>query len=301
MEQGLIKNPVLRSYLYMALYEFMGMTIFLIGINCSQNNASVAALGLFISATLTGRLSGGHFNMAITSAVYLVEAKWLQNIKVALCIMLVDLLGAFFAMAVSKFFLGNDHTFALIPPGEKNNFSVSYFVYIIMIEAFFTMIFVSMVLFIKYRRVSATTDGMLSNLTVAIGLFVSVMMAGPLSGAALNPTIAIAIITTDTYFQDNNKGHALFLIPYILGPLIGALAAAGLVILSQKITLDSEETDAYEAAVKGEPAVEDVDFDGRRASARGMTIELDQAQSKGYSLKRRETGLERRSARDYMA
>jgi glycerol uptake facilitator-like aquaporin len=77
MEQGLIKNPVLRSYLYMALYEFMGMTIFLVGINCSQNSASVAALGLFISATLTGRLSGGHFNMAITFAVYLVEAKWL--------------------------------------------------------------------------------------------------------------------------------------------------------------------------------------------------------------------------------
>jgi hypothetical protein len=102
-------------------------------------------------------------------------------------------------MAISKGFLGRDHTFALIPPGEKSNFTTSYFVYIIMIEAFFTMIFVSMVLFVKYRRVSATKDGMLSNLTVAIGLYVCVMMAGPLSGAALNPTIAIAIISTDTF------------------------------------------------------------------------------------------------------
>jgi glycerol uptake facilitator-like aquaporin len=77
MEQGLIKNPILRSYLYMAMYEFFGMVLFLTGINCSQNDASVAALGLFVAATLTGRLSGGHFNMAITFAVYVVEGKWI--------------------------------------------------------------------------------------------------------------------------------------------------------------------------------------------------------------------------------
>ena len=75
MEQGLIKNPKLRSYLYMSLYEYIGCLLFLVGINCSQNDASVAALGLFIAATLTGRLSGGHFNMAVTLAVYTVEAK----------------------------------------------------------------------------------------------------------------------------------------------------------------------------------------------------------------------------------
>ncbi len=156
MEQGLIKNPVCRSYLFMALYEFFGMMLFLVGINCSQNNASVAALGLFIAATLTGRLSGGHFNMAITIAVYIVEGKWLRNLKVAIPIILIDLFGAFTAMAVSKGFLGNDHTFSLVPPGEKDNFSTSYFIYIMMIEAFFTMILASTVLSVKYRRVSAT-------------------------------------------------------------------------------------------------------------------------------------------------
>jgi hypothetical protein len=76
MEQGLVKDQRLRGYIYMATYEFLGMVIFLVGINCSQNNPAVVALGLFISATLTGRLSGGHFNMAITFAVYLVEGKY---------------------------------------------------------------------------------------------------------------------------------------------------------------------------------------------------------------------------------
>ena len=70
--------------------------------------------------------------------------------------------------------------------------------YLLIVEAFFTMLFVSAVLFVKYRGVSATSDGMLSNLTVAIALFVCVNMAGHLSGAGLNPTISIAIILSDS-------------------------------------------------------------------------------------------------------
>jgi len=119
MEQGLIKNPVLRSYLYMALYEFFGMVLFLTGINCSQNDASVAALGLFVAATLTGRLSGGHFNMAITFAVYVVEGKWLQNLTVGLSIVIIDIFAAFTAMFISIGLLGPDHTFALVPSGNN--------------------------------------------------------------------------------------------------------------------------------------------------------------------------------------
>jgi glycerol uptake facilitator-like aquaporin len=101
MEQGLIKKPKLRSYLFLALFEFFGMVLFLVGINCSGNDASVAALGLFVSATLTGRLSGGHFNMAITFAVYVMEGKWKKNITIALLVMVIDIIGAFTAMVIS--------------------------------------------------------------------------------------------------------------------------------------------------------------------------------------------------------
>lgn len=238
MEQGLIKNPVLRSYLFMALYEYLGMIFFLVGINCSQNDASVAALGLFIAATLTGRLSGGHFNMAITFAVYLVEGKWLSNAKVAISIAFIDILGAFTAMFISIGLLGGDHTFALVP--DISNHNLDYILYLLLIEGFFTMVFVSMVLFVKYRTVSSTSDGMLSNLTVAIGLYEAVMMAGPLSGGGVNPTIATAIICTDAIrFRldpySHNDAHFIFLIPYIIGPLAGGAVAAGLLKLSQRI------------------------------------------------------------------
>jgi glycerol uptake facilitator-like aquaporin len=101
-------------------------------------------------------------------------------------------------MIVSVGMLGLDKTFGLVPPGEKDNHSFSFLMYVLFVEAFFTMILVSTVLFVKYRRVSATSDGMLSNLTVAISLYVCVRMCGPLTGAGLNPTIAIALIITNT-------------------------------------------------------------------------------------------------------
>jgi glycerol uptake facilitator-like aquaporin len=233
MEQGLIKKPKLRSYMFMALFEFFGMVLFLVGINCSANNADVAALGLFVAATLTGRVSGGHFNMAITFAVYIMEGKFSKNFGIALLVMTIDIIGAFTAMVISAGLLGSQNVFILVPPGELTNISSEYMMYLLLVEAFFTMIFVSIVLSVKYRRVSATSDGMLSNLTVAIGLYVVVRMAGPLSGGGVNPTIALACITTGSiiFAGDDNSGKVvspLFLFPYIIGPLIGGLMAAGL-------------------------------------------------------------------------
>lgn len=246
MESGIIKKPKLKSYLFMALYEYIGMMIFLIGINCSTNDASVAALGLFIAATLTGRLSGGHFNMAITFAVYLVEAKWLQNLRIALAVMAIDIIGAFSAMIVSIGLLGTEGIFKLVPPGYEKNPTFSYLIYLLLVEAIFTMLLVSTVLFVKYRRVSATTDGMLSNLTVAIALYVAVRMGGPLSGGGVNPSIAIAIIVVNSiiYLNDgtaSNDNVLVFLFPYILGPLLGGLMSAGLLHLSEKITIEIED------------------------------------------------------------
>ena len=245
MEQGLIKKPKLRSYLFMALFEYFGMILFLVGINCSGNDASVAALGLFVAATLTGRVSGGHFNMAITFAVYIMEGKFKKNLTIALAVMAIDIAGAFTDLVISDGMLGEKNIFILVPPGELNNYSFEYMMYLLLVEAFFTMIFVSTVLSVKYRRVSATSDGMLSNLTVAIGLYVVVRMAGPLSGGGVNPTIAMACLITGSIVfaghDDTGKVVSpIFLFPYIVGPLIGGLMAAGLQKLSDRIAEDEE-------------------------------------------------------------
>ena len=91
--------------------------------------------------------------MAITFAVYMVEGKYRENLKIALSVIFIDLVGAFTAMAISRGFLGAENTFALIPPNNNQNYGASYLIYLLLVEAFFTMIFVSTVLFVKYRRV----------------------------------------------------------------------------------------------------------------------------------------------------
>ncbi len=73
-------------------------------------------MSLFIAATLTGRMSGGHFNGAVTVAVYLVEGKWKKNLPIALLVLISDLLGAYSAMLIAIYFLGSDNIFTLVPP-----------------------------------------------------------------------------------------------------------------------------------------------------------------------------------------
>ena len=186
-----------KSFLFLALYEFIGTFLFLVGVNTAANNAAVAAIGLFIAATLTGRVSGGHFNGAITLAVYICERKWLKNLPIAIMIIIVDLLGAYCGMLVSIGLLGYNDTFSLLPPEGKRDESASSVLSVLFAEAMFTWIFVSTVLFVKYRKVAATKDGMLSNLTVALGIFFCISTSSPITGGGLNPTFGLALITSD--------------------------------------------------------------------------------------------------------
>jgi glycerol uptake facilitator-like aquaporin len=146
MESGIIAQ---KSYIFLALYEFFGCMIALIGINCSGNSAIVCAMSIFIAATLTGRVSGGHFNGAVTLGVYLVEGKWCKNLPIASLVFICDLLGAYAAMFISVGYLGSNDIFHLVPPETRRN--AESFFYLIIVECFFTFVLVSIVLFVKYR------------------------------------------------------------------------------------------------------------------------------------------------------
>lgn len=208
-------------------------------------------MSIFIAATLTGRVSGGHFNGAVTFGVYIVEGhktgRWRQNIRLALTIVIVDLLGSFAAMILSIWLLKVDGIFTLIPPESKKNWESLFF--LMGAEAYFTCILVSTVLFVKYRSVASTSDGMLSNLTVALGIWVCVKMAGSITGAALNPSFATAIIVVDSIVNAliGNEVEFVFLISYIIGPLLGGAIAALLLIFTLKVTpKDNEEGEGPE-------------------------------------------------------
>jgi glycerol uptake facilitator-like aquaporin len=57
---------------------------------------------LFIACILTARVGGGHFNMAVTLGVYIVEGKhWKRNIPIALTVIVADILGGYTGIAIA--------------------------------------------------------------------------------------------------------------------------------------------------------------------------------------------------------
>ncbi len=81
---------------------------------------------------------------------------------------------------------------------------------------------------------------MLSNLTCSIAIFVCVSMSGPISGGGLNPTFGLALTSVDLMIKSAHPDlvydiYPQFLVSYIVGPFIGGIAAALLLLATQKI------------------------------------------------------------------
>ena len=68
------------------MLEGIGTAILFAAINFSDGNLLVVATGILTAAVLSGRLTGAHFNSALTLAVLIVEGfdKMRANLKLAI-------------------------------------------------------------------------------------------------------------------------------------------------------------------------------------------------------------------------
>jgi glycerol uptake facilitator-like aquaporin len=68
------------------MLEGIGTAILFAAINFSDGNLLVVATGILTAAVLSGRLTGAHFNSALTLAVLIVEGfdKIRANLKLAI-------------------------------------------------------------------------------------------------------------------------------------------------------------------------------------------------------------------------
>jgi glycerol uptake facilitator-like aquaporin len=67
--------------------------------------------------------------------------------------------------------------------------------HVYLIEMFFTILFVSVILHTKYSKTSPTNDGVIGTLTVVFSLLGLIKMVGSDSGGCFNPTIGITVST----------------------------------------------------------------------------------------------------------
>ena len=66
--------------LTVALCEMLGTALFVYGILINGADNAGVACSLFASVLIFGKVTGGHFNPAVTIGVYLQEADFIKNL-----------------------------------------------------------------------------------------------------------------------------------------------------------------------------------------------------------------------------
>jgi len=205
--------------------EFVG-TFFLVltvGLNVLQNTAfAPISIGSILMAMVfsTGSVSGGHFNPAVTFGVFISnklngsKETDISPKKVAIYIA-VQLLAGLLAAMVYWTLLGA--TFTLKPGVGYSWLDAS------IVEVLFTLALVLVVLNVACTGEKNDYFGLAIGFTVISAAFA----CGGISGCSLNPAVSVGVMFTDALHIQHS--HSLKFLPlYVICPLLGAGAAAGL-------------------------------------------------------------------------
>lgn len=92
------------NFAYAFAFEMIGTAFLLIAINWSNGDIFTVCLTLFSMIVLGGPVSGGHFNPAVTLAVYFRQSyedgDYLVNILYTVAMIIAQFVGAFIGVAI---------------------------------------------------------------------------------------------------------------------------------------------------------------------------------------------------------
>ncbi len=164
------------------------------------------SFGLIVLAMILslGHISGAHINPAVSIALGIAGRFKFKNI---IPYILAQLGGAFLASGLLKYlFPANDFLGATIPRGSD-------------IQSFVLEFLLSFLLMLVILTSTQKKDHSLLVPAIAIGATVGLeaLFAGPICGASMNPARSISPALV--------SGHLRSLWVYLLGPIIGAIAA----------------------------------------------------------------------------
>lgn len=195
---------MLRNY----LVECLGTFFLVLTVGLSGGNALAIGSALMVMVYFGGHLSGGHYNPAVTLAVW---ARGRLSVMQIMPYWLSQIGGAFLA-ALTFFFLRGE-TFAPHP-------TVAPWAAVVA-EALYTFALCSVVLAV------ATTDKLKGNqiygLAIGFTVLVGVSSIGSMTGAALNPAVATGPIAWKMFLMGKGASH---LWVYWVGPLSGGAFSA---------------------------------------------------------------------------
>lgn len=187
MEPGTLKIRDIRDYLWIFAIEAVGTTIMLFGIMMSPDSVGNLVCAIFAAGVFFCKYSGAHYNGGLSIAIYIVVGRWKEHLYLVFVYWLAELLGAYLGISIAYSIAGYKNM-SFLGPGEA---SYSGF-YIAYVEIVGTFIMITMILYTKFQYIGPGTDRILNNLAVVITIYCCINMCKPYSGAAFNPTNAIA-------------------------------------------------------------------------------------------------------------
>ena len=196
--------------------EFIGIYFFVLTIGFTVLGGTPFA-GLAIGASLMvmvymgGHISGAHYNPAVSVACAMRKKLPWSEVPPYIA---AQLAGAVAAALTVRGILGQTFTIA---PAEGIGAAAA-----IAIEALYTFALCLVVL--NVATIQKTKGNSFYGLAIGFTIVVGAYAGGPLSGGAFNPGVGFGPILVHSIFADGTLGDLWI---YVLGPLIGAAAAAG--------------------------------------------------------------------------
>ncbi|HEY8376166.1 MAG TPA: aquaporin [Nannocystis sp.] len=193
--------------------EFTGTFLFVFSIALAVAHAGALAplaigAALMCMVYMGGHISGGHYNPAVTLAIYL---RGLLGPGAAVRYVGSQLAGATLAAALAP--LVTHKTF-LVAPGSADPTAS------LLVETIFTFALVLVVL--NVATDNAVAKNSFYGLAIGFTIVVAAFVGGPISGGAFNPAVGLGPALAA--LGSAPLGDAWL---YVVGPIVGALLATG--------------------------------------------------------------------------
>jgi aquaporin Z len=202
----------MRAYLteFIGIY-FLVLTIGLTVLGGTPFAPLVIGASLMIMVFMGGHVSGAHYNPAVSIACAMRRKLPWSEVAPYIAAQLAGAVAA----AITVYGL-LDRTFTLAP---AEGVSVTKAV---VVEALYTFALCLVVL--NVATIQKTKGNSFYGLAIGFTIVVAAFAGGPLSGGAFNPAVGFGPILVHTILGDGSFEHLWI---YVVGPLLGAVVAAG--------------------------------------------------------------------------
>jgi len=191
-------------------------------------------LALFIIVSVVGRLSGAHVNPAVTLALASIgKFPWIRVPGYIVSQFIGAFLGALTVIPLYSAITSpkaNPSVAPALAPGVGMGVGV-------LAEALGAGILIIAIVAVAADARANLANG-LAGLVIGLALASAIFVIGPVSGAAVNPALALSPFGVNAIFHYAPQLTTISLVAYLVGPIVGGVIAAWIYRLISGMTAD---------------------------------------------------------------